>query len=44
MKQRELYHRMTDDEKIPSCKVLTYALVAAIAVIVFIYVWCILPK
>ena len=43
MKQRELYHRMMKEET-DGARILTYALAAGIAVIVFVFIWCILPK
>jgi hypothetical protein len=37
----ELYHRIEDEEKIPPCKMLTIAIVAGLAVIVGIYLYCV---
>jgi len=40
----ELYHPMQDeDEKIGSCRILTYALVLGIAVIAYVFIWCVMP-
>jgi len=39
----ELYHRIQDEEQGPPCKGLTIA-AAGIAFVVFIYIWCCLPK
>jgi hypothetical protein len=43
LEQPERYHPMkeAEDDKIGSCKVLTYALAVAIAVITFIFIWCV---
>ena len=42
MKQPDLYHRMMEEEK-DGARIITYALVLAIAVIAFIFIWCCLP-
>jgi hypothetical protein len=42
MKQHDRYHEMMEEEK-AGARIITYALVVAIAMISFIFIWCCLP-